>query len=66
MDGQMVLSDFGIGKKQPSLEEILAEDECNGCEYTDMIFNCNYPDTPNDYCICGDKWKAKVKFREEK
>lgn len=27
---------------------------CDGCGYDDNNC-CSYPDTPNDYCVCGDK-----------
>lgn len=55
MDGQMVLSDFGVGKKQLTLEEILKDDVCYGCLYITRGLGCDYPDTPDDYCICGNK-----------
>lgn len=51
MDGQISFIDI----LYPEVHEPLP---CDNCGY-DVIGCCDYPDTPEDYCVLGDKWKPK-------
>lgn len=31
---------------------------CDTCGY-EVKWCCNYPETPNDFCVMGDKWRPR-------
>lgn len=41
---------------QEQFVKFIQDDECYKCRYNVMpCWICSYPDTEDNYCICGDK-----------
>lgn len=49
-------------QQEPTIEygpPMLPADRCEGCQHNQNEI-CNYPDTPDDYCVLGDKRDAAI------
>ena len=57
IDGQMSLFDFSTFHTE---KEVDIEIPCDTCGRL-VKRCCDYPDTPDDYCVLGDKWIPRVK-----
>lgn len=62
--GTMSLSDFeetiAISQQKKLLEN---EFECDNCQHDNGVY-CAYPETPDDYCIMGDKKESAAEVQQ--